>query len=87
MITIRTVHSNGKPMIGLGTKIIDDTGAEVPGVTRCTLFIEPETILHAELDIMVGEVDVEAHPLLSLETLTEAADHYGYRLVPMEDDE
>jgi hypothetical protein len=58
-------------------------GQPVLGVTECDISLRPGELATARLEIMVGAVDVEAHPLLGLETLTEAAAAHGYRLVPI----
>ena len=57
-------------------------GTTIDGVTGLRLVMDPNDFVRAELEIRVGSVDVQAHPLLGLETVKEAAAAHGYRLVP-----
>lgn len=68
-------------------RITTADGVDIPGVMSCRLTIEPAAPVVAELSIFVGDIDVEAVPLLSLATVEATAQHYGYRLVPLEDAE
>jgi len=67
---------------GYGTKVLDANGDEIKGV--CSVHI-PEfgagEGAFAVVSIATAGLDVEAHPLLDLETTRASAEHHGYRLV------
>lgn len=83
MIRIQFASPDGKAATGWGTRTTTADGTVIPGVRTTKITIEPDSPVMAELDIFLGSIDVEAHPLLSLETVTATAEYYGYRLVPL----
>lgn len=68
--------------LGAGTQVTTSDGIPVEGVARVELDIAPDRLVVARIGLCVSSVDVIAHPLLTLETLREAAAAYGYVLVP-----
>ena len=70
---------------GHGTKLFTEDGTEIPNVLSADIRIRPDEIVRAEVSVVVGRCDITAHPLLSLETVEEAAQRHGYRLVRIED--
>ena len=64
-----------------GAKITTADGQPISGVSDLTLRMAPDDLVRAELEIIVGAVDVLAHPLLGPETLETAAAAHGYRVV------
>ncbi len=80
MPRVRIVSEGG---IGFGTRVLLEDGTEVPGVTAVALGpITPDAVTTAEISLAFVGLDVAAHPLLSLESLREAAAHHGLRLEP-----
>jgi hypothetical protein len=73
---------------GLSThtlKIKDEAGNDIPGVV--TLALGPVGYgdkMTATVELLVGKIDVLAHPLLGLETLKASAEALGYRLEPVD---
>lgn len=66
--------------VGVARVVMDD-GRDVPMVTRIGITITPDDLVHAEISLMIGGCDITAHPLLSLESLREAAAAHGLDLV------
>jgi hypothetical protein len=73
--------------IGWGTKIFTADGQEIPGVTHVQISIETNLMTTAEISVAVGDCDIHAHPLLSLESLRDAAALHGFILTPMDSDQ
>ena len=73
--------------IGWGTKIFMHDGQEIQGVTQVQINIETELMSTAEISVAVGGCDIHAHPLLSLESLREAAALHGYTLMPIDSEQ
>jgi len=71
---------SGGPLSHSVTATLAD-GTPISGITQIDIRIAPNDIVRAEVEIMVEAVDVEAHPLLTLETLRQAAAAHGYNLV------
>lgn len=69
--------------VGVARVVMDD-GRDVPMVTRIGITITPDDLVRAEISLLIGGCDIIAHPLLSLESLREAADVYGFALVRRE---
>lgn len=78
METIQIKNSSG---IGRDTELTTKNGEKIDGVTSVSIGIAPSTTVEAKLEICLAVVDVEAHPLLGTDTLTELAEYYGYELV------
>lgn len=74
------IRIKSSSMLPQDVKITTDAGETVEGVTKVTIAMNPGKVNKAEVDILVSEVDVMAHPLLSLETIKRAAAEYGYKL-------
>lgn len=84
MIRITTPPSpDGKARIGWRTNITTAEGLPIDGIRTCAIRIEPNSIVTAEIEVNVTGLDIEAHPLLGLDTVRDAAAHHGYRLVPL----
>jgi hypothetical protein len=82
MIRIRTKPGlEGKRHTGVGTEFRLADGTPVPGISDCTIRITHDDAVMAVLRINVAAVDIEAHPLLDLQTVQEAAAYYGYQLI------
>lgn len=64
------------------TEITTEDGAPIDGIKSVSVSFDAEKMVTAEVFVMVGRVDVMAHPLLGLDTLQEAAAVHGYKLVP-----
>lgn len=73
-------------LLGSGIRIETEEGEVISGIRACDIAMRPNEPVTATLHIQTAFVDVEAHPLLSLATVTAAAEHYGLRLVAMTDD-
>jgi len=67
--------------LGFGASVTTSDGRPIAGVRELQVRIATDDIVTATVDVVVGAVDVFAHPLLSLESLEAAADHYGLKLV------
>ncbi len=65
-----------------GTRFVLDDGTEVPHVTKCVITYEADAVLVATIDVAIHADTVTAQPMLSLECLKEAAEFYGYALIP-----
>lgn len=59
-------------------------GDPIVGVTEINLSILPFEPAVAIVSICLPAVDIEAHPLLSVESLQAAAKYHGFKLVPDE---
>ena len=77
------IKSNGP--IGVGAEITTEDGTPVQGVRSVNLRLAPDELVTADMEVIVGQVDVTAHPLLGLETLRDAAAAHGYALVAYDD--
>ncbi|HSW83479.1 MAG TPA: hypothetical protein VLH12_08395 [Usitatibacter sp.] len=86
MITIvQPPEDRGKLSLANGTRFVMPNGAEISDVTRCVVKWEVDCVVVAEMTLNLGQIqDIEAHPLLSMESLREAANHYGLLLVTRE---
>ena len=69
-----------------GAQITTADGQPIRGVSDLSLRMSPNDLVRADLEIIVGAVDVLAHPLLGLETVEAAAAAHGFRLVPVVED-
>ena len=67
---------------GWGTKVFNEDGSEVDGVVSATIHIAANDIIRAEMTIAVNFETIDAHPMLSLQSLEEAAEMRGLKLVP-----
>ena len=64
------------------TVILYPDGSVMLGVLSCNININGESqVARATLDVLVDDLNIQAEPLLSLETVKAAAEHYGYKLV------
>lgn len=76
---------DASPMLGNGTKFFLPDGREITDVAFAEVRFAPDEVVRAVVEVAVGEVpNVSAHPLLSLDSLRAAADHYGLVLVSKE---
>jgi hypothetical protein len=67
-----------------GAKIQHEDGTEVKDVMAIDIKMRPSEIVTAQLWLKVNEININAEPLLSFDTVKEAAEHYGYELVDIE---
>lgn len=58
---------------GLGTRVETPDGTEVPGIASIDIRIRPDSLVTATMELAVTAQEVEAHPLLGLETLARSA--------------
>lgn len=81
--TVRIVSTapGGELSVGGSVRVLAEGGAAIEGVRSVDVRIRPGDIVQAEVSLLVGGLDVHAHPLLSLETVKAAAAAHGYRLV------
>lgn len=67
--------------MALHTKVTMADGSAIPGVLSVTISpMNAGAVVKAEISLLIGQCDIHAHPLLSLESLKEAAEAHGYRL-------
>jgi hypothetical protein len=72
------------PGWGSETRVTDMQGNAVPGVQEIRIQpISRDTLVKAVLTIALAELDIEAEPILSLETLEASAKFWGYKLTPL----
>lgn len=84
-LTILPPEPTGAPQLGNGTRVFFGE-EEVRGVQRVVLSLGADEVVTAEVTLaFAGVGKVEAHPLLSLATLEEAAKHYGLALIESAD--
>lgn len=76
MIRIKNEH-----LIGNAASITTADGTPIDGVRSLSIRIAVDEVVTADVDLMVGAVDVLAHPLLTLDSLIEAARAHGYTLI------
>ena len=60
-------------------------GQEVKSVIGCDIQMPVHGLLTAVLDLYIDEISIEAEPLLSFRTVEEAANRYGFKLVPLDE--
>jgi hypothetical protein len=77
---IKITCNNLEPM-GKKIKIQNEDGTDIKGVRSIDIRFRLDAIVTAILDIEVTETNIQAEPLLSYDTVKEAAEHYGYELV------
>lgn len=76
--------------VGTGTQVLDEDGNPflMRNITAINILpIVPNSIVHCEVTIGLVGLDIDAHAFLSLESLKEMVDHYGYALAPKPDPE
>lgn len=69
---------------GVGTRVFNDRGDEISGVSSINISIEPESIVTATMEVYVGSIECMegVHALLGTETLQQIATMHGYELTP-----
>ena len=55
-------------------------GAPINGITSISVELNPNTLATATISLFVTDLLIEAEPMLCLETIKQAAAHYGYKL-------
>ena len=78
---VRIVSSSG---MSLGTKVYAEDGVEIKHVNHLQINFPINGAVTADIGIAAVACDIEAHPLLSLKTVMEAAELYGYKLMRIE---
>ena len=64
--------------------VTTEDGREIKCISSIRITGDPDSLLTATIEIAVEKLDVHAHPLLGIDTLTASADALGMRLVPKE---
>ena len=76
------IRITNKTGLGKHTEVYNENGTRVHGVQSIKLDeIDKDSVVTATIDFIQPEFDIEAEPLLSLESLERFAKHYGYKLV------
>lgn len=72
-----------------GTKVFSESGEEIKDISRLSVdFGCPKTgehIVMATIEMAVNPSTIHAHAILGMDSVREAAEHYGYRLVKHSD--
>lgn len=74
---IRITNVSG---LGRHTKVYHRDGSLLHGIENVNININQDGFVTAILDFTQTELDIEAEPLLSLESLKHFAKYYGYEL-------
>lgn len=82
MYAVKIVTPGPGAQPGFGTKVFAADGVQIPFVSSINISIEPNSVITAEIGVYVGKCDIYAHPLLTLDSLKEAAAQHGYVLTP-----
>lgn len=69
---------------GIRHSIEGEDGKHLTGVSEIQINLSPEDVSIALVTINMVGIDIEAHPLLSVESLQAAAKYHGFKLVPDE---
>lgn len=80
------IRITGEGCLGHSVRVTTDGGQGIMGVSSLVLRITPDDLVRADVEVVVAAVDVNAHPLLGLDTVTAAAAAHGFRLVPTLDE-
>ena len=64
-----------------GTRVFAQDGSEIGGVTRISIDFPIDGVITATMDLAINAETIAAVPMLSLESLKQAADYYGFMLV------
>jgi len=62
--------------------VTDDAGRKIDGISSIKIESGDDMLTTATIEIALKKIDVEAHPMLGIETLTAAASLLGLKLVP-----
>jgi len=86
---VKIVLPQGGNSVGAGTRIFNDSGSEISGISKIKISIEPDEIVQAEftVDIHAMEQMDNIHALLSTATIEQVALLHGYELVPLPPEE
>lgn len=76
-------ENSGPIRSAAGTRFLLDDGRELDGVISCDVRFRVDEPITATIQIEVTPESLEANPLLGLETLREAAEARGFKLVPI----
>jgi hypothetical protein len=79
MKTIKISTPNGASA-GHSAQITTEDGHPIDGVLAVRINMLPNSVITADVTLAVHLCDIKAHPLLSLETVREAAARHGYDL-------
>ena len=63
------------------TELYNENGSRIHGVASVDISIQPNDVVTAKINFAQTDLDIEAEPLLSLDSLKHFAKHYGYALV------
>ena len=80
-VRIETEASDDKFVAACGTRFFLEDGEELTDITKCVVTYAIDDIVRAEFSVLVSPETIEAHPILSLKSLKEAAAFYGLDLV------
>lgn len=76
MIKIATT----KRHLGRGVVISQD-GVSIEGVLSVNISIKPDDLVIATIDVIVGDIDIDAQEILGMKSLEASAAHHGMKLV------
>lgn len=76
------IRIKNKTGLGHHTEFYNENGTRIYGVEKVEFAeIRRDTAVQATITFVQTELDIEAEPLLSLESLERFAKHYGYKLI------
>lgn len=83
MIPVKILGSGS--ILAKGTKVVAESGAEIPGVTSISTSIEPDSVVKASIEICAEFDELAAIAEFNLEDIEQMANAHGYKLVPVDD--
>lgn len=86
-MTIKIILPEGdKPRTPIGTKVVNDTGAEIRNITRIELDLSLDNVISARIDVNVSSIENMDNvlALLGVDTLEDIASLHGYKMVPLD---
>lgn len=84
LVTIESpVSESGGPVRGRDVKVFTKDGAQITGITGLSVTYAIDDVVRASIDLLVTPQTIQAHAMLSLETVKEAARLHGYVLTPL----
>lgn len=83
-MTIRIVNldPNAKIATGNTVRVYTEDNAEIKNVTEIDVRYRVDEVVIAKISVCVNQEEILANPILSLNSLKEAAFYYGLELVP-----
>lgn len=78
LVKVVPPENTGKLQSGHSTKLLTESGEELPHVSRCVITLEPKSVVTAEVTMAVACEEVWALAIMSEASFLEAAKRYGY---------